>query len=130
MKRIVVYPAIFTHYASNNCYSVEFLDFSCQAFGKTIEEAFFNSQEAMEEYFSKTETFPEMTENISNIKLLPSQFISFVKGDMIEYYKKHNDKIVRKTLTIPGWLNELAIEKNINFSQVLKDALMEKLQIR
>lgn len=36
-------------------------------------------------------------------------------------------KSVKKTLTIPQWLNELAIAKNINFSQTLAEALRKEL---
>ncbi len=40
---------------------------------------------------------------------------------------KANKQSVKKTLTIPKWLNDLAVDKNINFSQVLQEALQEKL---
>ncbi len=48
---------------------------------------------------------------------------------MLEYQKKHNSKAVKKTLTIPEWLNEEAIAVGVNFSQVLQEALMSKLGI-
>jgi post-segregation antitoxin (ccd killing protein) len=38
-----------------------------------------------------------------------------------------NEKSVKKTLTIPSWLNDLAIENNINFSQTLQEALRKEL---
>jgi len=37
-----------------------------------------------------------------------------------------NTKSVKKTLTIPAWLNERALAKNLNFSQILQEALIEK----
>jgi antitoxin HicB len=42
--------------------------------------------------------------------------------------KHHKIKSVKKTLTIPQWLNELAIAKNINFSQTLAEALKKELE--
>ena len=45
----------------------------------------------------------------------------------MEYRKLHNNKSVKKTLTIPEWLNESAIAMGLNFSQVLQDALLEKI---
>jgi hypothetical protein len=39
----------------------------------------------------------------------------------------HEEKLVKKTLTIPSWLNKAAEKKNINFSATLKDALLEKI---
>ena len=49
--------------------------------------------------------------------------------DMDEYSRKRGDKAVRKTLTIPGWLNARAIEAGLNFSQVLQEGLKERLNI-
>ena len=47
----------------------------------------------------------------------------------LEYAKKHFEKSVKKTLTIPSWLNELAVANGINFSQVLQTALKDKLNV-
>lgn len=46
---------------------------------------------------------------------------------MLAYKKRTNSKAVKKTLTIPEWLNEEAMTLGINFSQVLQDALMQKI---
>jgi len=53
-----------------------------------------------------------------------------VEFDMLEYCKKHNSRAVKKTLSIPEWLNEEAIAMGVNFSQVLQEALMLKLKVR
>ena len=50
-----------------------------------------------------------------------------VSVDVEAYAKEHFEKSVKKTLTIPIWLNNAAIEKGINFSQVLQEALKAKL---
>ena len=50
-----------------------------------------------------------------------------IEFDMLAYKKRTSSKSVKKTLTIPAWLNEQAIKLNINFSQVLQDALIEKV---
>lgn len=55
--------------------------------------------------------------------------INMVAVDVEEYAKKHFEKSVKKTLTIPSWLNDLAIENNINFSSVLREALENRLNI-
>ena len=64
-----------------------------------------------------------------SIELSDNQVAVIVQFDMLEYQKKYESKAVKKTLTIPSWLNELAIEQNINFSQVLQDALMNKVNM-
>lgn len=48
---------------------------------------------------------------------------------MVEYYKRNSNKSVKKTLTIPQWLNALAESNSIIFSQVLQEALKEKILI-
>lgn len=54
-------------------------------------------------------------------------FVNIVTVDVAEYAKAHFEKSVKKTLTIPAWLNKAALEQNINFSQVLQDALKARL---
>lgn len=61
---------------------------------------------------------------------LGEAFVNMVSVDVEAYAKKHFDKSVRKTLTIPAWLNTAALEMNINFSQVLQEALLAKVQAR
>lgn len=55
-------------------------------------------------------------------------FVTMVSVDVAAYAKKHFERPVKKTLTIPSWLNEAALEKNINFSQVLQEALLAKVK--
>ena len=55
-------------------------------------------------------------------------FINMVSVDVDEYAHEHFEKSVRKTLTIPAWLNVAAQERNINFSQTLQEALLAKIR--
>lgn len=54
---------------------------------------------------------------------------TYVDVDFMEYKKKHDNRKVKKTLTIPSWLNEAAENENINFSRTLEEALLNKLSI-
>ena len=56
--------------------------------------------------------------------------IVVVEFDMMEYCRKHNSRAVKKTLSIPEWLNEEAMKMGVNFSQVLQEALMMKLKVK
>ena len=49
--------------------------------------------------------------------------------DMDEYSERWGNKAVRKNLTIPAWLNTAALARNTNFSAVLQEALIEKLNL-
>ncbi|MBR1598297.1 MAG: type II toxin-antitoxin system HicB family antitoxin [Lachnospiraceae bacterium] len=55
-------------------------------------------------------------------------FVNLISIDVKAYAKEHFEKSVRKTLTIPAWLNNAALEKNINFSQTLQEALLTKIK--
>ena len=129
MQTKLAYPAIFTRDERKECYHVKFIDFECSAVGETIADAMFVAREAMEQHLAFSRNFPSVTINIKDIKLEEKQFISFIEVDMLKFYKKYNNKAVKKTLTIPKWLNELAEENGINFSQVLQEALKEELKI-
>lgn len=58
-----------------------------------------------------------------------SSFVNMVSVDVEEYAKLHFNKAVKKTLTIPKWLNDMALNKNVNFSKILQNALMEELGV-
>ncbi len=58
-----------------------------------------------------------------------SAFVNLVSVDAEEYAKKHFEKSVKKTLTIPAWLNDLAVKNHVNFSQTLQQALKDQLNV-
>ena len=125
---LTVYPAIFTF--DGKYYNVDFIDLrGCSTYGNSIQNAYYMAQDAMGLFLDELVNFPNPTLDISNIQLEKNQFITFVSIDMDEYRKKHNNKSIKKTLTIPVWLNTISEKNNINFSQVLQEALKEKLGI-
>lgn len=52
---------------------------------------------------------------------------TLVRVNVSEYKRRHDNKVVKKTITIPNYLNELGKERGINFSEVMTRALKEKL---
>lgn len=128
----VCYPAVF-HLDNNMTYWVEFPDLDgCFSDGKTIEEAYINSKEALAMYLDKSDDTFERTinepRNISKvIKKYKNELVLLVECDSIGYAKKYKNRAVKKTLSIPEWLNDLAIANNINFSNLLQEALLSKL---
>lgn len=124
------YPAIFTYDEDDKCYMVDFIDLkSCSTYGKTIEEAYLMAQDAMGLFLSDLETFPKPSIPYNNIKLNANQFISIIDIDLLAFRKKYSNISVKKTLTIPTWLNTLAEKHDINFFQLLQKALKEELKI-
>ncbi len=130
MKK-VFYPAIFTK--EDIGYSVRFPDLQgCFTEGDTLEEAYKMSQEAMGLWFERDKpgefNYPSASD-ICNIGLSENEQIVLIEFDPVEYMKHTSTKSVKKTLTIPEWLNTLAEENNINFSNVLQNALRENLNV-
>lgn len=132
MKQKLFYPAIF-HKAEDGGFWISFPDLpECLTEGNDMQEAYEMSVDALglcltsriaENEDIPTPTLPE------DILLDSDSFLVVIEFDRIAYKKKTNSKAVKKTLTIPEWLNEEAISNNINFSQVLQEALMERLQL-
>lgn len=121
------YPVIFTK--EDVGFSTAAVDFEgCFSEGNTFEEAYSNTQSAIGLYLEGSSVLPEASDPTS-VKLSPQQFVCVVEFDDIAYKKKHLSYSVKKTLTIPAWLNEEAEKKHLNFSHVLQDALKHKLNI-
>ena len=120
-----VYPAIFTSEPDGG-YSVYFPDLE----GDTLADALFMAEDALAlilyGYEKDQRPIPQPSK-MSDIKVTADSFLSMVACDTLEYRKRFNNKAVKKTLTIPEWLNEAAVAMNINFSQVLQDALLQRI---
>ncbi|WP_202707730.1 type II toxin-antitoxin system HicB family antitoxin [Sporosalibacterium faouarense] len=131
-KNRYIYPAIFD-YAEDGI-SVEFPDIpGCLTCGKTTEEALANAKEALELNMygieEDEEEVPKPSEPL-DIKLEDNQSIVLIEVWMIPVRDYMRNKAVKKTLTIPSWLNDMAIENKVNFSQILKDSLEEYLGVK
>ena len=125
---LLTYPAIFTF--EDNQYWVEFIDLKgCYSDGKTLAEAMENSKEAMGLFLEDLEEYPKCTNNIKDISLNDNQIISFISINLIEHKREYENKSIKKTLSIPAWLNTMAEKENINFSKLLQNALIETLKI-
>ena len=81
------------------------------------------------DYEKEGKEIPEPSAS-GDLTLEKNEFVNYVACDTLEYRKMHNNKAVKKTLTIPEWLNESATAMGLNFSQVLQDALMDKVGAR
>lgn len=132
MKRLF-YPAIFQP-EDEGGYSIFFPDVrGCNTDCDTMEEGYemaFDALGLMLSYMmEQKETLPSAS-NPSDITLEGNQFLVVIEFSLDAYRKKHNSKAVKKTLSIPEWLNEEAVAMGINFSKTLQEALMEKIQSR
>lgn len=125
-----VYPAVFSQ--EENGYSVYFPDLDgCYTCGDNLQDAIMMAEDVLAYYLYDEETaekeIPEPSK-AGEIKLQEHEFVNYIACDTIAYAKLHNNRAIKKTLTIPEWLNEAATRAGINFSQVLQEALMEKVK--
>lgn len=122
----LVYPALFVKEADGK-YSVSFPDVpEALTCGDNLEDAIEMAEECLGMCLEGRKEDGEDTPK-ADFEDIKTQSGEMIVG--IEFNKKYNNKSIRKNVTIPAWLNEMAEENNINFSQVLQNALMKKLNI-
>lgn len=128
------YPAIF-HTAEEGGFWVSFPDLpECLTEGDSAEDAYQMAIEALglalTDRCSNQEPIPAPSAPNQILLEDTDSHIVIIQFDMEAYQKKHNSRAVKKTLSIPEWLNEEAIALGINFSQVLQEALLTKIHSR
>lgn len=129
MKKYL-YPAVFEKEESG--YSVIFPDLDIVTSGETLEEAMDMAKDALCLMLYDMEEDNKQIPAASDIKTLScadNAFLSLVVCDTMEYRRFYNSKAVKKTLSIPAWLNTMAEKEDINFSAVLQKALKAELNI-
>ncbi len=131
----LIYPACF-YPCDEGGYTVVFPDLpGCVTEGDTLAEAIDMAIDAASGWLLDSVKQNEAIPRASNIKqIIPNEyengFVSIISIDLNEYSKKYGEKAVKKTLTIPAWLNTIAEKENINFSQILQEGLTEFLGIK
>lgn len=125
MKKLF-YPAIF-HKAEEGGYWVSFPDIpECLTEGDDTEKAYKMAVEALGLAIADKIENKEELPKASDVEQIAVEdgYLILVEFDLQEYKKKHSSRAVKKTLTIPEWLNEEATELGVNFSQVLQESLI------
>jgi len=133
MKNKFIYPAVF-HPENDGGYSISFPDLEgCFTEGDNIEEALSMAWDAAAGWLITAQKLNEDIPEASDIKSIKLEsdddFINLTVVDLLEYKKHIKPRAVKKTLSIPAWLNEEAENNHINFSSVLQQALKERLNI-
>lgn len=131
MKKVerYFYPAVFT-YEDGQEIAVEFPDLGCATSGVDDKDALLSAREllgcvlnGMEE---DKEEIPVPTP-LENLKLASNERAVLIDVYMPSIRQANLTRSVNRTVTLPAWLNARALEYNINFSQVLQEALMQKV---
>lgn len=127
-----VYPAVFT-VEEKGAYSINFPDLeSCYTCGDDLADGIVMAEDVLAltlyNYEKEGKAIP-VPSDPATIRLEANEFVNYIAANTLYYQKKFNNKSVKKTLTIPEWLNELAAAENVNFSQTLQEALISKLRV-
>lgn len=126
--RNIFYPVVF--HPEEVGYSVSVPDIEgCFTQGDTIDETLEMIQDAIGLMLEDCEEIPSPSDP-REIKTDGKDFVVVVPFDMVAYNRRHDTRSVKKTLSIPSWLNEAAETAHLNFSSVLQEALKAKLNIR
>ena len=130
MMQKLFYPSIF-HKAEEGGFWVSFPDIpECLTEGDDMRQAYEMAFDALglviSDKIKNEETLP--TPSPADEINTEDGYLVIIEFDLLEYQRKHNNRAVKKTLSIPAWLNEAAIRAGVNFSQVLQEALLEKVK--
>ena len=127
-----VYPAVFTHEAEGG-YSINFPDLkNCFTSAPTLEEGIEMAADVLclTLYGMEEDGItPPAPSDVRSIHTAETVLTTLIRCDTVEYRKFFDNKAVKKTLTIPSWLNTMAEKQGINFSMILQNALKTELHI-
>ncbi len=131
MKKVerYFYPAVFT-YESGKEIAVDFPDLKCATSGESDDDALLSAREllgcVLNGLEEDGEVIPKPTP-LAEVVTQPNERAVLVDVYMPSIRLASRNRSVNRTVTLPAWLNAAALERNINFSQVLQDALKERI---
>lgn len=131
MKNRYIYPAILK--IIDGTYDVRFPDINnCFTFGTNLEDALDSASDVLELCIYDMEQdnieIP-VASGLKDITLEEDESVAWINVWMVPVRDKMENKAVKKTVTIPKWINDIGVENNLNFSQILQAAIKEKYGI-
>lgn len=133
MKKVerYFYPAIFI-YEPGKEIAVDFPDLKCATSGINEDDAFLSARELlgcmMYGLEEDGEPIPAPTP-LTEIETKENERAVLIDVYMPSVRMAHNNRSVNRTVTLPAWLNTAAMERNVNFSQILQEALKAQLHL-
>jgi len=128
-----VYPAILTEEDGKILVSVPDLP-GTYTFGDDLADALYMAQDAIEMWLWDAENnneeipLPSPQQQMAS-QCEPGQYVSMIMADTDEYRRKNDTRAIKKTLSIPAWLDYEAQKANAPFSQILQQGLKDYLKI-
>ncbi len=120
-----VYPAVF-HKNEDGTFTIFYPDLpGCISEGKNIGNAIYMAQNALTQWVEylkdKKNDIPEASP-LNSIEVSEEEFVSYVRADV------RDNRAVRRTVSLPKWMDDLAAAEGLSLSRVLQDSLNAKLQ--
>jgi predicted RNase H-like HicB family nuclease len=102
----------------------------CHTFGEDKADALLMAKDAIEMWLwdaeNKAEAIPAASEKL---ELSANEIMTLVAADTAEWRRANDTRAIKKTLSIPSWLNAQAEKANAPFSQILQEGLKSYLHI-
>lgn len=127
----VVYPVVFTNLGNGFMAYVPDMEINTQ--GGTLTDAIEMARDAIGLMGIDMQDDGKPIPAPSSFESVPHDdggFVSMVDIDLDAYRRAHDLRTIRKNVTIPSYLNDLADQAGVNFSQVLQDGLKQRLGIQ
>ena len=124
------FPAIFSYYGEGKEIAVVFPDLGTATSGIDDSDALLSARELLGITLFGLEEDGEAIPKPSSLSEIPTkenETVNLIDVYMPSIRMAQENKSVNRMVTLPAWLNAIALEHNINFSQVLQEALKEKL---
>lgn len=124
-----IYPAVFS-YEPGEEISVMFPDLDVATSGVDDDDALLSARELLGiTLFGLEEDGEDIPapSRLNAVQLSENERAVLVDVYMPSIRQARVNRSVNRTVTLPAWLNAAALEHNMNFSQVLQDALKQQL---
>lgn len=125
------YPAVFT-YADGQEIAVTFPDLDVATSGENDTDALLSARELLGCVLCGLEEDGEpipVPTSLADVHLEKNERAVLVDVYMPSIRLARVNRSVNRTVTLPAWLNAAALERDVNFSQVLQDALRTQLHL-
>ena len=120
------YPAVF-HPNVDGTYTVSYPDLpGCITEGKSLENAMHMAQDVLTQWLEVSIQQGMEVHAPSGVNSTPregNEFVSLISAEI------KDNRAVRRTISLPKWLDEKAAESGLSLSRVLQDALKERLNV-
>lgn len=121
-----VYPAIF-HSNEDGSFTITYPDLpGCISEGKNLANAMYMAQTALAQWIEyltdKKQSLPSPT-NLKCLKTTDLEFVNLIRADI------KDRRAVKRTVSIPKWMDDMVSEAGLSLSRVLQEALKDKLNV-